>query len=192
MGHSLGTTVCHGYLADAGARHQGGPLREHRRPPATAPPGGVPTLALWAGAVDRPVQGADRRRHQRHDSEPGARRGGDLEESFLEIFRFFRGRAPFTSRILPPALPRISGRAVNFPDNAGLEGATLEIWRVRPHRRAQGPQAEGDLHARSRRELRAGWTLIGTHHEFAVLQRRPDGLPLPTTSRSCAATTWYA
>jgi pimeloyl-ACP methyl ester carboxylesterase len=57
MGHSFGTTWSHLYLADPGRAEKVAHYVNIDGRPAAAPPGGVPTLALWAGAVDRPVQG---------------------------------------------------------------------------------------------------------------------------------------
>jgi pimeloyl-ACP methyl ester carboxylesterase len=55
MGHSRGTTVSHDYLSfpDRAANVAHYVNIDGRT--ADAPPGGVPTLALWAGAVERPV-----------------------------------------------------------------------------------------------------------------------------------------
>jgi hypothetical protein len=59
-------------------------------------------------------------------------RDGDVgrAESFFEMYYFFRGRAPLFTRILRELLPRISGRAVLIRQNAGLDSATVEVWRI--------------------------------------------------------------
>lgn len=53
-------------------------------------------------------------------------------ESFAAQFKFFTGNEPATTLILPepPGQVRITGRAVNFPQNTGVDGATLKIWEV--------------------------------------------------------------
>ena len=53
-------------------------------------------------------------------------------ESFAAQYEFFTGEAPETTLVLPepPGQVQISGRAVEFPQNIGAAGATLEIWEV--------------------------------------------------------------
>jgi len=52
-------------------------------------------------------------------------------ESFVEQYAFLVGEEPSVVAIVPQAAPvRISGRAVNFPENTGRDGATLEIYEV--------------------------------------------------------------
>jgi len=129
MGHSLGTRVSHAYLADPARAANVARYVNIDGAQADAPPGGVPTLALWAGtgAPGRQIAGATNVviENQSHVEVATS------EESFLEMYRFLRGRAPFTTRILPQILPRISGRVTRFPQNEGFEGATLEVWRVK-------------------------------------------------------------
>jgi pimeloyl-ACP methyl ester carboxylesterase len=171
LGHSRGTSVCQAYLATAERAANVAHYVNIDGQPAAAPPGGVPTLALWAGAVDRPVQGQIVGATNVTIPNQEHVEVATSEESFFEIYRFFRGRAPFTTRILPQLLPRISGRVVNFPANTGLEGATLEIWRVdgrTGERRGRKPRATFTIGPDG--SFGPVWTLIGTHHEFAVMQ----------------------
>lgn len=53
-------------------------------------------------------------------------------ESFAAQYRFFTGSDPATTLILPepPGQVEIAGRAVNYPQNTGLDGGTLRIWEV--------------------------------------------------------------
>jgi pimeloyl-ACP methyl ester carboxylesterase len=55
-------------------------------------------------------------------------------ESFAAQYEFFTGEPPKTTLILPepPGQVEIAGRAVDFPQNAGVDGATLRIWEVHP------------------------------------------------------------
>lgn len=128
MGHSLGTTVSHNFLATPERAANVAHYVNIDGRTASAPPGGVPTLALWAGAVNRPVPplivGATNVTIPDQEHVQVA----TSEESFFEMFHFLQGRAPFTTKIVPEIRPRISGRATNFPQNTGLDGATLEIW----------------------------------------------------------------
>lgn len=130
LGHSMGTSVLHGYLAfpDRAAKVAHYVNIDGRT--ALALPGGVPTLAIWAGigTPGREIVGATNVTipNQTHVEVATS------AESFVEMFKFFTGEEPATSKILPEPCGRIelAGRAVLFPLNAGVEGATVEIWRV--------------------------------------------------------------
>jgi pimeloyl-ACP methyl ester carboxylesterase len=131
MGHSLGTTVSHAYLATPARAANVAHYVNIDGRTADAPPGGVPTLALWAGAVNRPtppaITGATNVTIPNQEHVEVA----TSEESFFEMYHFLQGRKPFTTHILPELRPRISGRVSAFPQNSGLDGATLEIWQVK-------------------------------------------------------------
>jgi len=53
-------------------------------------------------------------------------------ESFAIQYEYVTGEEPATTLVLPepPGEVEISGRAVYFPDNIGVDGATLQIWEV--------------------------------------------------------------
>jgi hypothetical protein len=177
MGHSRGTTVSHDYLSFPERAANVAHYVNIDGRSADAPPGGVPTLALWAGAVDRPVQGEIVGAinvtipNQEHIEVATS------EESFFEMFHFLRGRAPFTTRIVPQFLSRISGRVVVFPDNVGRDGAMLDIWRV-----------DGDTGERIGSDPKATFAIgpdgnfgpflawYGAHYEFAVIREGSKGL----------------
>lgn len=133
MGHSLGTTFSHGYLSDPARAAKVAHYVNIDGRTAGAPPGGVPTLALWAGAVNRPVPpqivGATNVTIPNQEHVEVA----TSKEAFREMFRFLTGEEPASPTIVPTGgIIELSGRAVIFPDNAGANGATLEIWRVLP------------------------------------------------------------
>jgi hypothetical protein len=132
LAHSLGTFVIQSYLTSS-------PERAARVAhyvnldgrPAAAPPGGVPTLAIWGeGDPARTVAGATNVSFpdQSHTQTVSSK------ESFREIYRFLRGREPRTSEVLPqrPGAVSVSGRAALFPSNAGVTGATLQLYPVSP------------------------------------------------------------
>ncbi len=131
VGHSLGTFVSQLYLGSpARAANIAHYVNVDGRV-ADALPGGVPTLALFAGAA-REVQGQivgatnvtlPDQEHVEAVTSP---------EAFLEMFRFFTGREARTSRIRP-SLRRsfpVSGRAVIFPENVGADGSLLLVFEV--------------------------------------------------------------
>jgi len=169
MGHSRGTTVSHDYLSfpDRAANVAHYVNIDGRT--SDAPPGGVPTLALWAGAVYRPVQpeivGAINVTIPNQEHVEVA----TSEESFLEMYKFLRGHKPMTTKIIPQIKPKVSGRATIFPANVGLDGATLDIWLV-----------DGDTGARIGSAPKATYAIdsvgnfgpfdacYGAHYEFAL------------------------
>jgi pimeloyl-ACP methyl ester carboxylesterase len=130
LGHSLGTSVMQDYLNSSPARaakvahYVNIDGRE-----ADAPPGGVPTLAIWAGRGEpgRRIEGAQNVTvpNQTHVQ------SATSAESFVHMFKFFTGSAPSTKHIVRQ-LGRISiaGKVLLFPQNRGLEGATLRIWEL--------------------------------------------------------------
>jgi pimeloyl-ACP methyl ester carboxylesterase len=128
MGHSLGTTVSQAYLATPARAANVAHYVNIDGATASALPGGVPTLALWAGTgtPGRQIVGATNVTLPDHSHVECA----TSEEAFAEMFEFLRGRPPLTTKIIPEIRPRVSGRVTNFPQNTGLDGATLAVWVV--------------------------------------------------------------
>ncbi|WP_433830274.1 alpha/beta hydrolase [Actinoplanes sp. CA-015351] len=130
LAHSLGTFVIQGYLNSSPARaarvaHY---VNLDGRT-ATALPGGVPTLAIWGeGDPARAVTGATNVAlpDQSHTQTVSS------VETFRAFYRFFTGRDPRTVKITADRHPQISGRAVLFPSNAGVAGATVEAYPLHP------------------------------------------------------------
>jgi hypothetical protein len=171
MGHSRGTTVSHDYLSFPERAANVAHYVNIDGRSADAPPGGVPTLALWAGAVDRPVQGEIVGAinvtvpNQEHIEVATS------EESFFEMYHFLRGHAPLTTKILPQWLSRISGRVVSFPDNNGLDGAALDVWLVdgdTGERVGSAPKATYAIGPDGNFGPFKAW--YGAHYEFAVMR----------------------
>jgi hypothetical protein len=143
-GHSLGTSVLQGYLTSSPERAA---LAAHYvnidGRTAAAPPGGVPTLAVWGmGDPARTITGAV----NHHDPAQSHVQVATSAETFAVMYEFLSGRAPQTTDIVPerPGRVEISGRANLFPSNEGAVGATLELWRVDPatgHRVGDAPEA---------------------------------------------------
>jgi pimeloyl-ACP methyl ester carboxylesterase len=127
LGHSLGTTLMHSYLSSP---ERAANVRRYVNidgRTADAPPGGVPTLALWAGrgTPGREIVGA------RNVTVPNQThvQTATSAESFAEMFRFLAGRSP-RHGIVPERRITLSGRASIFPQNVGVQGRELEIWEV--------------------------------------------------------------
>ena len=135
MGHSLGTFVSQSYLAVPPYAAKVAKYVNIDGGTASALPGGVPTLAIWAelagsGAVNPPrvIVGAT------NVLLPGQFhvQSATSAEAFAAMFEFFTDEPPATTDILPvpPGQVEIAGRAVFFPANMGVGDATVEIWEV--------------------------------------------------------------
>jgi pimeloyl-ACP methyl ester carboxylesterase len=188
LGHSLGTSMMQEYLAtpERAARVANYVNIDGRT--ATAPPGGVRTLALWAGTgtPGRTIVGATNVTipNQTHVEVATS------AEAFAQIYRFLRGRRPKTTKILPAEGDhvRVAGRAVLFPQNAGAQNATLRVWKVRTKtgRRVGRPAATKRLSGtgswgpfKLERGARYEFAIsrsTGTHHLYYEPFRRDDRL----------------
>jgi pimeloyl-ACP methyl ester carboxylesterase len=128
VGHSLGTSVSQDYLNSSPER--AGNVAHYVNidgREADAPPGGVPTLAIWAGrgAPGRSIEGAENvtvpnQTHVQSATSP---------ETFALMHRFFTGKKPRTTDIVAERGPiTIAGRALFFPHNRGLTATAVEVW----------------------------------------------------------------
>jgi pimeloyl-ACP methyl ester carboxylesterase len=91
------------------------------------------------------------------------------KESFAAQYEFLVGEAPDVVDIEPQRAPvEISGRAVNFPANAGRE-ATLDIWAIAP---ATGARTGDEPHASAELGPDGEFGPIelenGAHYEYAL------------------------
>lgn len=171
LGHSLGTSVMQDYLNSSPERaanvahYVNIDGRE-----ADAPPGGVPTLAIWAGRGEpgRSIDGAENVTipNQTHVQVATS------AESFAEFYEFFTGEEPATTAIVPESGPiQIEGRAVFFPHNRGLSAIALEVWPIDPatgHRIGTAPEARVAV------DRDGAWGPVevepGRHYELALVR----------------------
>lgn len=143
LAHSRGTTVMHAFLSSP---ERAATVRRYVNfdgRTATAPPGGVPTLAIWGeGDQAREIVGAENVRfpNKAHTEVTTSR------ESFAAVYEFLADERPETKNVLPerPAKVRVAGRASLFPANAGAAGATLEVYELDP---ATGQRRGAALHS---------------------------------------------
>jgi pimeloyl-ACP methyl ester carboxylesterase len=172
LGHSLGTSVMQEYLATPARAARVAHYVNLDGRTATAPPGGVPTLAIWAGVgtPGRTITGAT------NVTIPGQThvQVATSAETFGAVYRLLRGRRPETTRVVPKRgrFVSVAGRAVLFPQNAGATDATLKIWKVRP---ATGRHV-GEAAATKRLTGIGAWGPVrlerGAHYEFAISRGR--------------------
>src|SRR3954447_26789525 len=127
VAHSLGTSVMYDYLTNGamGAQRRGNVAHYINVDGQNQNPG-VPTLAVWAGrgTPGRHMDGAqnvtipDQTHVQTCTS----------AESFGAYYRFLTGHKP-AHDIVPQSGPiQVAGKALNFPQNTGLLGATVQVW----------------------------------------------------------------
>lgn len=137
-----------------------------------SPPGGVPTLALWAelGLIpDGKIAGAKNVviPDQTHIEVATSK------ESFVEMYRFFNDKDPFTNEVVPepPGQVRLAGKASLFPQNVTPENAKVEIYEV-----------NGDTGKRVKKKPEAVYSIEsdgswgpfkakgGQHYEFVIVR----------------------
>jgi len=92
------------------------------------------------------------------------------QESFRAQYEFLLGKPPDVVEILPQQDPvKIAGRAVEFPSNAGMAGATLQIWEVDPQ---SGARIGAKPHATFEIGEDGGWGPVvvdpEAHYEMAL------------------------
>ncbi len=134
LGHSLGTFVSQSYLSDPTRAAKVAHYVNLDGRAATSLPGGVPTLALWAefrfvpGTPIPTIVGAEnhvipKAPHNETCTSP---------VSFAYMYKFFTGHDPESTDVLPspPGHIYLAGRAVLYPKNVGVAGATVEIYEL--------------------------------------------------------------
>jgi pimeloyl-ACP methyl ester carboxylesterase len=127
VAHSLGTTVMYDYLTNgATAAQRRANVAHYINVDGQAQNPGVPTLAVWAGrgTPGRSMDGAQNVTipNQTHVQTCTS------AQSFVEYYKFLTDRRPGQD-IKPQKGPiQIAGKALNFPENSGASGATVQIW----------------------------------------------------------------
>lgn len=181
VAHSLGTLVMESYLtrpAEGEARRE--LVGKYVNIDGQADNPGVPTLALWAG-------------RQTDGGEPATMPGAEnvtlpnqthvqactSREAFAAMYRFLTGEEPKHGIVAEPGRIQVSGRALSFPQNAGLAGATVEAWAIdeRGHRVGSAPAASTVVTDGAEGGGAFGPLTLesGRPYEFAVLRDgRPD------------------
>jgi pimeloyl-ACP methyl ester carboxylesterase len=168
LGHSLGTSIMHEYLSTPARAANVDHYVNIDGRAAETPPGGVSTLAIWAGRGNpgRTIRGAVNVTvpNQTHVQVATSR------ESFREMYRFFTGRGPATIDIVPERRRvRIAGRAVLFPSNVGVAGATLQVWPLDSSTgRRRGAQPQLILPVRADGGWGPVWLRPGRRYEFVL------------------------
>jgi hypothetical protein len=133
IGHSEGTSVMYHYLAESAkaAEHRATVARYVNVDGQEKNPG-VPTLALWAGrcgdatctSPERHMEGAE------NVTIPDSThvQTATSAESFQQMYLFFRHALPKHDIVAAKGKIMLAGKALEFPQNTGEAGDTVEIW----------------------------------------------------------------
>jgi hypothetical protein len=135
IGHSEGTSVMYSYLTEgekAAERREN--VARYVNVDGQEKNPGVPTLALWAGRCpdvtcskpERSMEGAE------NVTIPNAThvQTSTAAESFQQIFKFFRRALPAHDIVPQKNKIQLAGKALEFPQNTGLVGNTVQIWPI--------------------------------------------------------------
>ena len=200
LGHSLGTTLMHVYLLDPARAANVAHYVNIDGRTGTAPPGGVPTLALWAGrgTPGREIVGRD----QRDGPQPDPRPGGDLG-------RVVRADLQVLHRPRPEAQHRAPAPHHALGQGAAVPGER-RAWATGRSRSGRSRARRASASARPRRALDiaadGSWGPVrglkaGRHYEFALVlpgattpphllravhAQRPPGAPAHVTAERAA------
>ncbi|HEX4188913.1 MAG TPA: hypothetical protein VHY83_13540 [Solirubrobacteraceae bacterium] len=135
IGHSEGTSVMYSYLTEgAKAAERRERVARYVNIDGQEKNPGVPTLALWAGRCgdatcskpERNMEGAE------NFTIPNAThvQTSTSAESFQQIFKFFRRSMPVHDIVPQKGKIKLAGKALEFPQNTGLVGDTVQVWPV--------------------------------------------------------------
>jgi pimeloyl-ACP methyl ester carboxylesterase len=184
VGHSAGTAVMTSYLNSSPARaarvakYIGIDGATNATCPGGVDAGGapnVPCMGIWARGPTTRMVGPD---HNVYLSEQGHTQSVTSPESFAAQYEFFTGEAPKTTFILPerPQDVEIAGRALNFPNNTGMDGATLELWEVSPLTGERTRSTPEEVQTVDASGNFGPWPVNGTkRYEIHVIRQAPDG-----------------
>jgi uncharacterized protein/lipase/lipase (class 2) len=127
VAHSLGTSVMYDYLTNgAMAAQRRANVAHYINVDGQNQNPGVPTLAVWAGR-GTPGRHMDGARNVTISDQTHVQTCTSAE-SFLVYYKFLTGHKPAHDIVPQSGRIRIAGKALNFPQNTGLQGATVRVW----------------------------------------------------------------
>jgi triacylglycerol esterase/lipase EstA (alpha/beta hydrolase family) len=133
IGHSEGTSVMYKYLTEGeSAAQRRANVAAYANMDGQEKNPGVRTLALWAGRCgdatcskpERHMEGAE------NVTIPNAThvQTSTSARSFEQMYKFFRGKLPGHDIVAQTGKIQLAGKALEFPQNTGLVGDTVQIW----------------------------------------------------------------
>jgi pimeloyl-ACP methyl ester carboxylesterase len=178
VAHSLGTSVMYDYLTNgAQAAQRRANVGHYINVDGQDQNPGVPTLAVWAGRGEpgRSMDGAQNITipNQTHVQTCTS------SQSFVAYYTFLTGKSPAHDIVPQSGAIQIAGKAVNFPQNTGLAGATVNVWPVNDLGQRAAAIPTASLPITDASQGGGAWGPItvqaGQRYEFEVLRT-----PLPT------------
>jgi lipase/uncharacterized protein/lipase (class 2) len=177
VAHSLGTTVMYGYLTDStlGAQRRAN-VSHYINVDGQSQNPGVPTLAVWAGrgTPGRNMAGAQNVTipNQTHVQTCTS------AESFVEYYKFLTGEPPVYDILRQSGPIEVAGRALNFPENSGALGATVQVWPLDDNGQRTSASPLASIPITDNSTGGGAWGPVtvqaGTRYEFALVT---TGLP---------------
>ena len=182
VGHSAGGGLGYDYLSDATRAakvahyvHLGSSPQTN----AAGPNGEVPTLNIYS-PYDAIVAGEDI---------PGATnvvldlkdhyQVATSEETFIEMFKFFRGIAPTSSQIVSDNLRRVGGKVLTLGENDPLVDATVNVYELNSN---TGERLELQPLISYMTDVNGNWgsfhAKANTNYEFEVISADPSARKL--------------
>ena len=129
VAHSLGTSVMYDYLTNGAlAAQRRANVAHYINVDGQSKNPGVPTLAVWAGR-GRPAGPWPARRTSRSRTRPMCRPAPRPSRSSSTTSSSPASRRRTTSSGRAGRY-EIAGKALNFPENSGASGTTVQVWRV--------------------------------------------------------------
>ncbi len=177
VAHSLGTSVMYDYLTNgAMAAQRRANVAHYINVDGQSQNPGVPTLAVWAGrgTPGRNMAGAKNVTipNQTHVQTCTS------SQSFVQYYKFLTGHPKARDIVPQSGAIQIAGKALNFPENSGASGATVQIWPVNDsgQRTSNSPLASLAISDGSTGGGAWGPVTVqaGTRYEFALVT---PGLP---------------
>ena len=133
IGHSMGTFLSMRYLSDPANAAKVAHYANLAGLGASAPPGGVPTIAI--SSEDDYIAGVSNIIGAENIHPPGLDhlQVATSEETFQHLYRFFTdGKEPLTTGIEPTDAVTLSGGLLTFGENQPAPGLELRIYPVDP------------------------------------------------------------
>jgi hypothetical protein len=178
VAHSLGTSVMYDYLTNgAMAAQRRASVGRYINVDGQDQNPGVSTLAVWAGrgTPGRSMAGAQNVTipNQTHVQTCTS------VESFVQYFKFLTGSRPPRDIVREKGSIQLAGKALDFPENMGALGTTVQVWQVNNNGQRVSPAPVASLPITDASVGGGEWGPItvqaNTRYEFAL--PRP---PLPT------------
>jgi pimeloyl-ACP methyl ester carboxylesterase len=173
VAHSLGTSVMYDYLTNGSmAAQRRANVAHYINVDGQSQNPGVPTLAVWAGkgTPGRNMEGAENVTipNQTHVQTCTS------AESFVEYYKFLTGRPPARDIVLQRGAIQIAGKALFFPENRGLSGATVQIWNVNDSGRRTTTAPHASIAITDGSQGGGAWGPVtveaGKRYEFALVR----------------------